>query len=376
VKPDRRRRTKRWLLAAGTTLALVLGLELALQGVYRVSNGAPLARRMAIPVYAPDPHRGWRVRSNLDYPHSTNEYSVRYVTDAAGFRVGAAGAAVPRAKPAGTYRVLLLGPSFAFGWGVEHADSYAVHLERALGGSAVAAGRTVEVVNAGVPGLFPANQRAWYEAEGKTYEPDLVVQLLYNSLHAAPQPNLSQRVTDAGLLVPTSDVTLGRRLRGWGKNSALVFYAFLLQQRVLARAPEDLESPPETTPPADRPPLAEASLDHYRSLQVAVERSGAKLAFVFAPPSYAVHPEDLPRWRHLGVAESDVQAKADHAQRACAWLQQALRVPCVNLTPALQDAARGPSGRLYHWLDVHWTPRGNRLAAEETARRLSRAGSD
>ena len=64
-------------------IALVEGI---LQAYYRITNGDYLAKRVDLPIFAPDLHRIYRVQSNLDYQHDTNEFSVSYTTDNFGFR--------------------------------------------------------------------------------------------------------------------------------------------------------------------------------------------------------------------------------------------------------------------------------------------------
>lgn len=75
-------------------------------------------------------------------------------------------------KPAGTYRVLVLGDSQTFGVGVEAEETYSKVLERRLRD---ATGRSVEVINTGVPGTGTAHQLYFLEIEGWRYEPDAVV---------------------------------------------------------------------------------------------------------------------------------------------------------------------------------------------------------
>jgi hypothetical protein len=77
-------------------------------------------------------------------------------------------------KSRGTKRILCLGDSFTFGYGVQAEDTYAKVLERLL--NAESQGSTTwEVMNAGVCGTGPAHQLAYFETEGHRYNPDIVV---------------------------------------------------------------------------------------------------------------------------------------------------------------------------------------------------------
>lgn len=66
-------------------------------------------------------------------------------------------------------RVLVLGDSFAWGYGVEESERFSQLLERDLG---------VEVINAGVSGYSTDQELLWYQKEGIKYETDLVILVL------------------------------------------------------------------------------------------------------------------------------------------------------------------------------------------------------
>jgi lysophospholipase L1-like esterase len=74
-------------------------------------------------------------------------------------------------KPAGVFRVLVLGDSVAWGVNVPEADTFAKVLERRLQGR----GLRVEVMNAGVLGYTAWNELEYYVARGRSFEPDLVL---------------------------------------------------------------------------------------------------------------------------------------------------------------------------------------------------------
>jgi lysophospholipase L1-like esterase len=79
-----------------------------------------------------------------------------------------------RAKPQDTYRIVLLGDSNAFGWGVAQEDIFATRMQSAL---AAASGRSVEIINLAVPGYNTAMEVASYLAKGAAYSPDCVMVL-------------------------------------------------------------------------------------------------------------------------------------------------------------------------------------------------------
>lgn len=66
-------------------------------------------------------------------------------------------------------RILVLGDSFAWGYGVEESERFSQLLEKSL---------DVEVINAGVSGYSTDQELLWYRNEGIKYETDLVILVL------------------------------------------------------------------------------------------------------------------------------------------------------------------------------------------------------
>ena len=116
----------------------------------------------------PSTHPGvvYELKPSLD----TCFFHVRVQTTADGLR-GASNRR--RIKSAGAFRILLLGDSQVFGWGVPYQDTVAVQLEHELAN----AGRVVEVLDAGVPGYNAAQEAAYFDALGAAFEPDCALVL-------------------------------------------------------------------------------------------------------------------------------------------------------------------------------------------------------
>ena len=94
---------------------------------------------------------------------------VRYAINADGFR----GRLYRRPKPPATFRILVLGDSLAFGYGVAEDETFPALLESLLAGAVP--GRTVEVLNLGVNGYNAYTEAALFDDVGVTFEPDLVL---------------------------------------------------------------------------------------------------------------------------------------------------------------------------------------------------------
>ena len=343
---------------------LFVFIEVSLQAYYYLTAGDFLFRRVVLPIYANKP--------NLAIEHHTQEFNAWYYNNAEGFRVPRQGVEYSREKRDGTYRILLLGPSFAYGWAVDYEKSLAGILGGELEARRFAGTRPVEIINAGVPALKAAAGLRWYEHVGATYRPDLVLQIVYGTMAVPNDADMKAVVDDEGFLTH-QNATLADHVRERLKKLATVFYGWTVVTRIEERLNVD-QSGSHLVRGAGRemaslskfdlssPDVIEA-LAFYRDLDRVVSRDGTKLVVVYTPLSYAVHPADFARWKHLGVNDANAQIAFDSAF-ARYLNEQGMSV--VDATNALQQSAR-QGERLYFWLDIHWTPKGNEVAARAVA---------
>src|SRR4029077_13215492 len=84
-----------------------------------------------------------------------------------------------RDKPPGTYRIMMLGDSTTFGWGVRLEDTAAKFLERKLNDHLPTGYDKVEVINTGVGNYDTVQEVTYYETIGWKYHPDLVVLVFF-----------------------------------------------------------------------------------------------------------------------------------------------------------------------------------------------------
>ena len=82
-------------------------------------------------------------------------------------------------KPPDVYRVIMLGDSTTFGWGVKAEDTAAKFLERKLNANLPAGYNRAEVMNAGVGNYDTVQEVTYYETIGWKYHPDLVVLVFF-----------------------------------------------------------------------------------------------------------------------------------------------------------------------------------------------------
>jgi len=119
-------------------------------------------------VYDPDPRVFWRLRAGQDSYTKINRKPVHVNS------LGTRGAEVSPEKPVNTFRILMLGDSKTFGWGLADDETYAAAVERnlrALNGH----GRQIEVINAGVNAWSYQQMRTFLEEVAIHWRPDVVV---------------------------------------------------------------------------------------------------------------------------------------------------------------------------------------------------------
>ena len=89
----------------------------------------------------------------------------------------------PAERAAGTYRILALGDSVTFGFGVDQSQSFPAVLERLLNGGGAP---RYQVIDAGVPGFNIRDEAALLPALLRRYRPDLVLWTLVSNDYDDP----------------------------------------------------------------------------------------------------------------------------------------------------------------------------------------------
>lgn len=132
-------------------------------------TGSETASLLGLVRPSADPATIYELKPNLDgsflgRPVRTNSHSMR-------------GREISREKPAGVRRIIGLGDSVMFGWGVHAEESYMGILADELGGGS----RPIEVLNLAVPGYNTVMEVAGFRSRALAFDPDLVLLHVVNN---------------------------------------------------------------------------------------------------------------------------------------------------------------------------------------------------
>lgn len=132
-----------------------------------------------------------RIHPTRVYKNVPNCRTPMFSTNSRGFR----GAEFSVEKSSGGPRILCLGDSCVFGWGVDDANTYPALLHKRLARAGLS---SAEVINAGVPGYSSWQALAWYREELFRLKPDvLVVYIGWNDLFES-RPELGTQLGKGG----------------------------------------------------------------------------------------------------------------------------------------------------------------------------------
>jgi hypothetical protein len=320
------------LLLAASAVTLTLAL-------------AEVASWFLLPQWAPengsrtfwryDERLGWSQRPGANGVHRHADFAARVEVSAQGLR----DREYPEARVPGLCRMLVLGDSFAWGFGVEREEIFHELIE--------ARHPDWEIVNAGVAGYATDQELLYLEARGLVLRPDVVLllfhpnDLLENGEHSTsgyykPYYELEPDGELALRQVPVPPGSLEQRLDRW-----LHFHTYLLYRLYHARkfiaAAREAERAAE--PEARSAPFNKYDVDLTLTLKLLgridalARRSGTRFLLVSVPIS------DPPLGR----------------------LQEGLRA--LGITHLGLDAAFRRQRDVRFAGDPHWTPHGHEIAA-------------
>ena len=231
-----------------------------------------------------------------------------------------------------------------------------------------AVGKDVEVMNLGTPGQPISYQFCWLQEEGYKYGPDMIVQTIYgNPTKTATKCYIPEDhpTVHNGYLYNSTD-SLKVKFLNIVKDSATVFYGWYFYQFMLSGDDRNIglgtelyERDSEVLPNEDYESKVKKYRENIAFVRQVVGRE-IPIVFLHVPFSYVVRPADLSRWTVQNLKDPLELRKA---AREMEILLNQEGIPFVNPTDELINKDR--ETRTYYFLDLHFTPAGNKVLAEK-----------
>ena len=204
---------KKLALLAFSLLLVALMLEVFLRVAFYHSKDFSMEMwkyAVAMKRAVPDP--------NLSFVHEPNTHAFLMGQDVKINSLGLRDREIPLTKSPGTYRILVLGDSTTFGWGVSFDDTASKILEKKLNAQQIPGYERFEVINAGVGNYDTVQEVTYYKTRGRELHPDMVI-LVYFINDPEPVPRQkSIWLIDRSYLVAFLTNRLDGVLRKTGKR--------------------------------------------------------------------------------------------------------------------------------------------------------------
>jgi hypothetical protein len=330
------------LLVASTGFALLLG-----EGSLRLLGWQPMyVSPERDQFWAYDPLLGWAQRPGQAGWFETAQFRTYVRINQQGLRDDEHTYGRPDSRP----RILVLGDSFAWGYGVDEAERFSEHLETAL---------KAEVINAGVSGYSTDQEWLWYRDEGVKYDVDLVLlvltgndigdvnQQLVSNIYYKPRFVLEDgRLTLEGYPVPQTS-GLGRFVYRLSQHSSLAYLSIqrLFDLRAMLAAGRERTahaSAAASGAEPSEPPFA-LTMALLNELRASAQARGARFLIV-ATDHWWNNPTE-----------------ATYSDLVAALASQVLPVLDVESMPGFDRVSMLTPG------DGHWNKAGHAFVAEQVA---------
>ena len=354
------------MLACGATLVGLAAAELGFRWL------SPQALLHDPDAFVADPVLGTRMKPGFTDRVVTTEFSSTWIVNADGYRGPRAGERGEVAR-----RVLALGDSFTFGYGVEEEQAWPRVLEGLLR-HGDPQGAAVEVLNLGVGGYGTWQEALWLEEMAPRTKPDLAVVGFYVGNDPSDNARAAAQSGQDGVQrgAPSGGFDAERAKRWLGSRLHLYSFVSTRADELLVRLGlRQLVYPFEMEILRAREPAEVAQA--WRRTQQAFTRLAAVARGAGVPVIVAIipmkHQVSDAVWRRLLVHYGDDAAPADwdreRPQRQLAYMLGAEGLDAVDLLEGLRVA--GAEGQDLYWpRDQHWNVRGHAAAARVIAEKI------
>lgn len=253
------------------------------------------------------------------------------------------------------YRILVLGDSQAFGFGVLDNETFSVNLQSMLAKHFPA--MNIQVLNSGVPGYGTADQLAFLKHRGDEFKPDLVILQFFsgNDIEESRNPSKEWAAIDAeGMLTAKSaysfaprPASLQKSTQRWLKRN--IHLANLLSNRLgyLAMRWGILDDAAAYWGEDFAEEDARLTTQYLIAIAEESQRRNAECLFLYTAGQVHV------------FAKEEIEPRTAHFFKAAS---QKTNVNWINSLDYLRN--RTDKFDLYYRMDGHWTSTGHHAIAE------------
>ena len=300
------------------------------------------------------------------YSNSYNRFRVKPHSSYYGFELNSRGfhdVEFNIRKEAGTFRVVGLGDSFAFGV-VPHAFNYLTLIKERLKSS----GMAFELINMGIPGIGPREYLAVLIHEGLQLKPDMVLLSFFigNDFLETTKVNRLYRYSYLASLtkylydVSTKMGNFEFTTRNYDDDASLFTSAAYVElERMISGIFLKRNEYFET--------LFADTVGHLANIKRVCDLSGIQLVIALIPDEMQVEPILQQQVIESSARDRDAYDFEKPNERLKAELRK-LEIDHVDLLPAFREETM--RSRLYRRNDTHWNIKGNDLAAKLILRHL------
>jgi len=342
-------------------LCLVL-ITLVAEVVLRLTRSTPYHRNALNAFHVPDPTLGWKGLPGFSGVFVRDDFKARITFNENGYRRKDS-----TVKPAqGARKIVFLGDSFAWGWGVSQGELFSDHLQDILGPG-------WDVINMGVNTFGTVQEQLQLEKEALPLGPESVYLLFYgNDFKDNMDPRSDNRpyceVRNGSVVLKNLPIRnpIGSGFRSFSRMSyALTHFRYYFNylkeyvkigeryfEKLFLKTKTRAEPRPVEagTEEQEVDPEAAAVFDRYLGKMAdSCRASGVGFTVVYVPVG-----------ENIAMGRPETRY-ADIVRDACGRR----KIPMLDLTPVFKPLVKGGNGEpLYFRDDLHWTAQGHRLAAE------------
>ncbi|MEW6746105.1 MAG: DUF5989 family protein [Planctomycetota bacterium] len=312
---------------------------------------------------------GWEKTPSTTTHKSTSEFDITYSVNSRGLRDDES---VTYEKPAGEWRLLVVGDSFPLGYTVDRQDLFVDLLEQRL----CAAGVPAQVVNGGTEGYSTDQEALWLRLEGLRYEPDLVLVTAYQNdifwnSQAAYFGKSKPRLPNNGNLEAVSSRSLVNTGEAGFCSRASAIAAtvssFWTGLRYGVMEPDAKIPMEEAVVLTNEPGLITEAWNCTRTalqlLKQTCDEAKVPLVLAVIPSREQLQPASAEAYADSRKLAPGAWDPAQPARKMAA-LASSLGIDVLDATPALQAQAQAePDLPLYFAKDWHFNAAGNRVFA-------------